>query len=134
MDEHQEKLFSAAQNVLKKSYSPYSQFKVGASILTDKGNVYSGTNIENVSYGLTMCAEASAIALMIAGGETCIKEVLVMANHDIMCAPCGGCRQRIAEFAKSDTKIHMCNAQNIMESTTLSKLLPHTFEKNNIKR
>lgn len=134
MDSTQQHLFNAAKQVLNHSYSPYSHFKVAASILTDKGNIYTGTNIENVSYGLTVCAETAAIAQMVSHGETVIKDILVMANHDTMCTPCGGCRQRIAEFTNGSAKIHMCNSKEIKETAPLSALLPYTFENNNIKR
>lgn len=129
-----QKLFEAAKAVSENAYAPYSNYHVGVSILSAKNNIYVGTNVENVSYGLTMCAEASAIAQMVAHGEKEIKALLVMANHDTMCTPCGGCRQRIAEFAQGDTQIHLCNSQKIMNVTTLSALLPLTFENNNIKR
>ncbi len=134
MDNQASALFSAAKAVSQHAHAPYSNYHVGASILSGNGNIYVGTNVENVSYGLTMCAEASAIAQMVAGGEKEIKALLVMANHDTMCTPCGGCRQRIAEFTDGSARIHLCNSQKIMEVTTLSNLLPHTFESNNIDR
>tara|TARA_B110000879_G_C11151890_1_gene505029 strand:+ start:444 stop:848 length:405 start_codon:yes stop_codon:yes gene_type:complete len=134
MDKQQTQLFEAAKAVLSNAYAPYSHYQVGASIVSDSGKIYTGTNIENVSYGLTICAETAAISQMVSNGETRIKALLVMANHDTMCTPCGGCRQRIAEFTDGNALIHLCNFEKIMEVTTLSTLLPYTFENNNIKR
>lgn len=134
MDNHTSKLFDAAKAASENAHAPYSNYHVGASILSTKGNIYAGTNVENVSYGLTMCAESAAIAQMVTAGDTKIKELLVMANHDTMCTPCGACRQRIAEFTDGGAKIHLCNSQKVLEVTTLSELLPKTFEKDNIER
>ncbi len=132
--ENQQQLFNAAKQVLENSYAPYSNYQVGASILSRSGKIYSGTNIENVAYGLTICAEACAISQMVSSGETKIKSLLVMANHDNMCTPCGACRQRIAEFADPQTIIYMCNFEKVQETTTLDVLLPYTFQNKNIKR
>lgn len=132
--ENQQQLFIAAKEVLVNSYAPYSNYQVGASILSNSGKIYSGTNIENVAYGLTLCAEACAISQMISSGETQIKALLVMAKHDNMCTPCGACRQRIAEFASPQTKIYMCNSKEVREITTLEILLPYAFQNKNIKR
>jgi cytidine deaminase len=134
MDKEQQELFSAAQSVLKNSYSPYSNYQVGASVLSESGKIYTGTNIENVSYGLTICAESAAIAQMVSMGDKQIKSLLVMANHDSMCTPCGACRQRIAEFSTSKTKIHMCNVNKVQKTTELHDLLPYTFNNENIER
>lgn len=134
MDNIKQALFSKAQQVLQSSYSPYSKYKVGACLLTSTNKMYAGTNIENASYGLTLCAEAAAIAHMIAAGDNKIKALLVMANHDSMCSPCGACRQRIAEFSNEQTLVYMCNAHKIIETTTIKALLPYTFENKNIQR
>lgn len=134
MENQQKNLFKAAQNALVNSYAPYSNFHVGASILSESGHIHSGTNIENVSYGLTVCAESCAISQMISSGDKEIKALLVMADHVNMCTPCGACRQRITEFAEPQTKIYMCNSKEVKEIVTLDVLLPYTFQNKNIKR
>lgn len=135
MDLEQQNLFNTAKAMLKKSYSPYSNYKVGASILTEDNQIYGGTNIENASYSLTLCAEAAAIAQMITSvGIKQIKALLVLANHDMMCSPCGACRQRLAEFGEKDTLIHMANNNEIVKTITLEALLPYSFKDSNFKR
>lgn len=134
MDTDTVKLFQEAKNTLLHSYSPYSKYKVAAGIWGGNNKIYTGTNIENASYGLTLCAEAVAIGNMIVSGETKIKALLVLANHDMMCTPCGACRQRIAEFAHKDTIIYMCNSAQIVEQVTLSELLPYAFSNELIER
>ncbi len=134
MEPEQKRLFDAAKLTMANSYCPYSNYQVGASILTTKGNIYSGTNIENVSYSLTLCAESAAISQMIAAGETEIKALLVMANHDRMCSPCGACRQRVAEFAENNTVVSLCNHQTILQTTDMQALLPYAFEEKNLTR
>ena len=127
-------LFEKAKEAIAFSYSPYSNFQVGACILGKNEKFYIGSNIENVSYGLTICAEAVAISQMIMDGEKEIKALLVSANHGNMCSPCGACRQRIAEFTAADSLIHMCNDKEIIQSISMDALLPYAFNDENIKR
>ena len=98
------KLFNLASSAAANAYAPYSQFKVGAAILSSSGNFYSGCNVENISYPLGTCAEAGAIAAMINGGDNKIAEILIYADSKALISPCGACRQRVAEFASADTK------------------------------
>ena len=91
-------LFEKALEARKLAYAPYSEFKVGAAILTSKGNVYLGANVENVSYPCGTCAEAGAIAAMVCGGEYQISDIVVVANGKNLITPCGACLQRIFEF------------------------------------
>jgi len=118
---------SATKEAMSKAYVPYSNYPVGVLIITDKGNVYSGCNVENASYPLGNCAEASAIAAMVMGGETKINQIYVMTKNDEGGIPCGGCRQRIREFSDSNTQIIMCSPDGIQNRMNLSELLPQSF-------
>lgn len=124
-----ETLLNSAQKAYEYAYAPYSNYEVGASILTDTGQIFSGTNIENASYSLTLCAEASAIAQMISQGETKIAAILVTANSPMVCTPCGACRQRIAEFASQDTLVHLCDKDKCVQTLRIDELLPYSFNK-----
>lgn len=120
-------LIDLAFKVQKKSYSPYSKFKVGAAILADDGQTYGGCNVENVSYPLGQCAEASAISAMISNGATKIQQVLIASPNKDYCPPCGGCRQKIREFADADTMVHLMTSDGKSKSMTLGELLPMAF-------
>jgi cytidine deaminase len=113
---------------MQRAYAPYSQFPVGAAILTDSGKVFAGANMENASYPEGWCAEVSAIAHMVMGGERRIKEIAVIAEKMPRITPCGGCRQRLKEFGTSDTLVHLCDATGIVETVKLGDLLPKAFE------
>lgn len=112
----------------KKSHSPYSKFPVGAVIKTTDGRVYSGCNVENASYPEGWCAETSAISHMVMDGGGQIAEVAVLGLKADLCTPCGGCRQRLAEFGSEQTKIHLCNQEKITDTVTLGELLPKSFK------
>lgn len=120
-------MLNMARDVMKNSYSPYSKFTVGACILTEDNQYFSGCNIENASYGLTICAEAAAIANMRSQGEHDIKEILVIGSSDAPCAPCGACRQLIREFASEHTQVHMCNSSGEITTKAFNELLPDSF-------
>jgi cytidine deaminase len=121
-------LFEAARAAMQNAYAPYSKFPVGAAILTDGGKIFAGANMENASYPEGWCAEVSAIAHMVMGGERRIKEVAVIAEKMPRITPCGGCRQRLKEFGTSDTLVHLCDATGIVETVKLGELLPKAFE------
>lgn len=123
-----EDLFDAAKRVMANSYSPYSKFPVGAALRGKSGAVFAGCNIENASYPEGWCAETSAISQMIGAGETQIVEILVMAAKQIRATPCGGCRQRLSEFAAPDTPVHLCDGNGIVETIMLGQLLPSGFD------
>lgn len=123
-----------AKKALEKAYAPYSKFFVGCCIKTNKGNLYSGCNIENASYGLTLCAESSAIAAMVQSGESQISEVLVIARNHEICTPCGACRQRIREFAAPEAFIHMFAIDGKHMVKALSDLLPFSFGPSNLEQ
>ncbi|AKR57882.1 cytidine deaminase [Youhaiella tibetensis] len=120
-------LFAAAEAIRARAYAPYSKFSVGAAILADDGKVYSGCNIENAAYPQGNCAEASAIAAMIAGGARRIKRIYVTGPGSAPVTPCGGCRQRIREFADLDVVVISHGVEGEPLETTLGALLPHSF-------
>ncbi len=128
-----DKLLVAAKNIQEKAYAPYSNFKVGAAILTADGNIYTGANVENAAYPQSQCAEASAIGAMIAGGESKIAEVMVYADGESECTPCGGCRQRIREFAGDKVSIHVAGDGVVRNTYSLAELLPHSFGPEHLK-
>lgn len=111
------------------AYTPYSGFNVGAAILTDSGHTFSGCNVENAAYPLGQCAEATAIGNMVVNGEQCIRTIVIASPNNEFCYPCGGCRQKIAEFADADTEVVMVAQNGETTSTTISALLPNTFSK-----
>lgn len=121
-------LLEEATKVQAKAYAPYSNFKVGAAIRAASGAIYAGCNVENVAYPEGTCAEAGAIAAMVAAGEQSIQEVLVIAESPLPVTPCGGCRQKIREFAAGpDVRVTMTTlAGNAMEMT-IGELLPGAF-------
>ena len=120
-------LFDAAERVRARAHAPYSKFSVGAAILADDGNIYAGCNIENAAYPLGNCAEASAIAAMIAGGGKRITRIFITGPGVAPVTPCGGCRQRIREFADLNTPVICLGVEGKPLSTTLATLLPHSF-------
>ncbi|MDD7910058.1 MULTISPECIES: cytidine deaminase [Pseudovibrio] len=122
-----EKLFDEAKAAHATAYAPYSNFKVGAALLTEDGKVVSGCNVENAAYPEGTCAEAGAIAAMIRGGSTRIKEVVVLADA-ALCTPCGGCRQKLKEFADGDVQVHVANLEGLRKTFKVSELLPAGFE------
>lgn len=124
---HEDRYISATKKAMSKAYVPYSKYPVGVLIITDKGNTYSGCNVENASYPLGNCAEASAIASMVMGGERKIKTIYVMTKNDEGGIPCGGCRQRIREFSDEDTEIMMCSPDGVKTQLNLAELLPNSF-------
>jgi cytidine deaminase len=122
-----EKLLEAAQKVKENAYAPYSHFHVGAALITDTGKIYSGCNVENTSYGLTICAERNAIFRMIGDGERRIVEILVIGDTEEFLPPCGACRQVITEFSTNDTIVYLCNKHGQWKKTTIGELMPYTF-------
>ena len=123
----EENHIAATREAMSKAYVPYSNYPVGVLIVTDNGNTYTGCNVENASYPLGNCAEASAIASMIMGGEKKIKHIYVMTKNDEGGIPCGGCRQRIREFSDSNTEVFMCSKDGVQGRVNISELLPNSF-------
>lgn len=128
------KMLEAASEVLRKSYSPYSRFPVGACIRTTSGQLFAGCNVENASFSLTLCAEAAAIGSMVSAGQQHIKEVLVMGGGAELCTPCGACRQRLREFAMPDTPVYICDINGIRKTMTMAELLPESFGPQNLEK
>ena len=120
-------LLQAATGVRERAYAPYSRFKVGAAIRSVEGHVHLGCNVENVAYPEGTCAEAGAIAAMIAAGDSRIAEVCVVADSPEPVPPCGGCRQKIAEFAGQDVVVTLCTTDGKSRRMTVAELLPGLF-------
>ena len=118
-------LFKIAKEVARQAYAPYSHFRVGAALITDTGNIYKGCNVENASYGLSICAERNAVFNMVTNGDSVIAEIAIYVDSEKIFPPCGACRQVLAEFGV-DIKIYYGNDSEITE-TTLKEILPHTF-------
>jgi cytidine deaminase len=127
-----DELFEAARAIQAKAYAPYSRFKVGAAIATPSGKVFTGCNVENAAYPVGSCAEAGAVSAMIAAGESRIAQIVVMGEGENLVTPCGGCRQRIREFAAANTPIHIAGPEGIRKSFTLDELLPFSFGPDNL--
>ncbi|MGE7370194.1 cytidine deaminase [Neorhizobium sp. NPDC001467] len=121
-------LFEAAREAMGRAYAPYSKFPVGAAIRADDGEVYVGANIENLSFPQGWCAEPTAIGAMVMGGGRRIREIAVIAQKLALCPPCGGCRQKIAEFADPDTRVYLCDEQGVQKTMTMEELLPFSFK------
>ena len=120
-------LLEAAAEVRERAYAPYSNFKVGAAIRAESGRVYQGVNVENAAYPEGTCAEAGAIAAMIAGGDTRIAEIAVIADAPRPVPPCGGCRQKLAEFGSGQVKVTLATTRGAIQETSIAALLPGAF-------
>ncbi|MBU2976995.1 cytidine deaminase [Alteromonas sp. C1M14] len=120
-------LINSAQNAQKNAHAPYSGFQVGAAVLTQDDRIFSGCNVENAAYPLGQCAEATAIGSMVTDGTKIIKAVVIASPNEELCFPCGGCRQKLAEFAEDATPVYMVTAKGHIEKHTVGDLLPHAF-------
>lgn len=122
-----DEMLAAARAAQAKAYAPYSKYLVGAAILAVDGTIYAGCNVENAAYPQGACAEAGAIAAMIMGGQRQIAAVLTVCDGDLLGTCCGGCRQRIREFAALDTPVYAANQNGVQRVFTLDELLPYSF-------
>jgi homotetrameric cytidine deaminase len=120
-------LLAMARAAVGRAYAPYSHFPVGAAVRTTDGRRYAAANVENAAYPQGQCAEASALGAFVAGGGGTIAEVVVAAPSRELCTPCGGCRQRLREFAPEDAPIHLADLERVRRTTTLAELLPLSF-------
>ncbi len=120
-------LLRAAFDAMQNAYAPYSEFKVGAAVRAPSGAIYAGANVENVAFPQGQCAEASALGALVANGETAITAVAVVAEKLQHCPPCGGCRQRLAEFGESSTPVYLGWPGEEPMTATLAELLPGAF-------
>ncbi|MBM3293704.1 MAG: cytidine deaminase [Candidatus Aminicenantes bacterium] len=125
--DRKKELLAAARRARNRAYAPHSEFRVGAAVLGARGGIFAGCNVENASFGLTCCAERSAIFAMVAAGEREIREVLVIGDTEDFLSPCGACRQVIAEFAPPSAGVHMCSRSGASRDVTVSELLRFPF-------
>ncbi len=126
LDDVPRDLLDAARAAQGNAYVPYSRFPVGAALRTASGRVYAGANVENASFGLTRCAEQSAVQAMISAGEREFSEVVVVSSSETPASPCGSCRQVLFEFSPS-ALVHMVNGAGQVVTTTVAELLPGGF-------
>lgn len=129
MSSNVELMAKKACEVMQHAYAPYSKYKVGACVEAEDGTLFVGCNVENAAYGLTNCAERSAIFSLISAGKKKIVALAVVGSGDELCTPCGACRQVIREFADPDAPIYLCDprTQRVVETTNIATLLPKSF-------
>ncbi len=120
-------LLNAAREAQAKAYAPYSKFHVGAAVLDEHGEVHAGCNVENAAYPQGVCAEAGALSAMVLAGGRQVKAVAVIGHGDALVTPCGGCRQKLREFAAAGTPILVGDAHSLRARFTLDQLLPESF-------
>ena len=125
-------MIERAAAVRERAHAPYSGFRVGACIRAESGTLYAGCNVENAAYPQGQCAEASAIGAMVSGGDSKLAAILVRGDGARLCTPCGGCRQRLSEFAGPDTPVHVCGPEGLRQTIPLGDLLPFAFVADNL--
>ena len=118
---------NGAKQAMAKAYAPYSNYPVGALVVTQNGETFAGCNVENASYPEGNCAETAAIAAMVIAGHQRIQKIYIMSQDDQGATPCGGCRQRIREFADNNTPVILCSPSGVQQRLALGELLPHAF-------
>ncbi len=128
-----QELFDAARAVQPRAHAPYSGFHVGAAVRSASGAVFAACNVENAAFPVGTCAEAGAISMMVSAGETRITSVLTVADGDAVTTCCGGCRQRIREFAADDVPVYACGPEGVRKTFTVGELLPHSFGPDNLE-
>jgi len=129
---NENQLFDVAIKAMDNAYVPYSHYQVGAAILCDNGKVYSGVNVENASYGLTNCAERTAIFKAVSEGVKSIQAIVITNGTSEMSKPCGACRQVMSEFMNSNAKVYLANNVNDYKEYTFKEILPLSFIDNDI--
>ncbi len=122
-----QRLLDAARAARQRAYAPYSKFHVGAAVLDDQGRVHAGCNVENAAYPQGVCAEAGALSAMVLAGSTRVRALVVVGEGPAWVTPCGGCRQKLREFAAPDTVVIVANEQTLQARFTLEQLLPASF-------
>lgn len=128
------RLIDAARAARERAYAPYSNFAVGAAVLDEQGRIHAGANVENAAYPQGLCAEASAIAHMVLAGGRRIEAVAVFGESPQPVTPCGGCRQKLREFASDDTLVIAADPSGLRASHTLGELLPASFGPDHLQR
>ncbi len=126
-DAQRQALLAAASAAMPRAHAPYSHFHVGAAVLDGQGRIHAGCNVENAAYPQGVCAEAGALSAMVLAGGSEVRAVLVVGQGDALVTPCGGCRQKIREFAGPQTPILIADPQQVRAQFTLEQLLPHSF-------
>ena len=126
-------MLAAARAAQRRAHAPYSNFLVGAAVIDELGRVHAGCNVENAAYPLGMCAEASAIAAMVLAGGRRIGALAVVGDGEALVTPCGGCRQRLREFAAPETPVVVADGATVRARFTLAELLPASFGPENLK-
>ena len=127
-------LVQMARDVRLRAHAPYSHFAVGAALLDEQGRVHAGANIENAAYPQGLCAEAAALAHLVVAGGRRIRAAAVVGEGEQPVTPCGGCRQKLREFAGEDLPVIVADARGIRLRTTLGALLPHSFGPDHLQR
>src|SRR5262245_36237190 len=121
------RMLDLAREALANAHAPYSRFRDGACLRAASGRLHAGCNVENSSYPVTQCAEATAIGAMVAAGDRQIVEVVVATEGPELCAPCGRCRQQLAEFARPDVLVHLAGPEGVRLTVTMGEILPLAF-------
>lgn len=134
VEDPRDALIAAAREVRQRAHAPYSRFHVGAAVLDEQGRIHAGCNVENAAYPQGWCAEASALAVMVAAGGKQVRAVAVVGVADDPVTPCGGCRQKLREFAASDCPIWVADMSALRATFTLDELLPHSFGPDHLKQ
>ena len=127
-------LLQLAQRMMLRAHAPYSKFHVGAAVRAEDGSIHGGCNVENVAYPQGTCAEAGAIAAMVAAGGKRILECVVIGPGPELITPCGGCRQKLREFATDDLPVHLCGPDGLHRTVTLGQLLPMSFGPHHLEK
>jgi cytidine deaminase len=120
-------LMGLARTMMMRAHAPYSKFRVGAAVRDEDGGIHGGCNVENAAYPQGLCAEAGAIAALVASGKHRVTECVVFGPGNDVVTPCGGCRQKLREFAFEDLRIHLCGPKGVHRTVTLGELLPMSF-------
>ncbi len=126
-------MIELARQAMGRAYAPYSRFAVGACVRGESGRLYAGCNVENAASGQGQCAEAGALGAMVLGGDRRAVEMVVMGAGPELCTPCGGCRQRLNEFASGDAQVHICGPEGVRKTVRLAELLPLAFGPHNLE-
>jgi cytidine deaminase len=129
-----EPLLRAARAAQQQAYAPYSKFHVGAAVLDEQGRIHAGCNVENAAYPQGVCAEAGALSAMVLAGGRHVAALAVVGDGDALVTPCGGCRQKLREFAAGDTPVLVGDARQLRARFTLAQLLPESFGPEHLNR
>ncbi|MBI1933923.1 MAG: cytidine deaminase [Ignavibacteriales bacterium] len=127
-------LIQLANEAKLKAYAPYSHFRVGAALLSESGEIYTGVNVENASYGLTNCAERTAVFKAVSEGETKFKTIAITSDSDDFISPCGACRQVLIEICGKNLEVILTNKNNEIRILTMEELLPFSFNKESLTK